>query len=173
MWQVFSKNLRNQRTLRHQKNSSIIILNYSIIAQKLPMIKQGVKTMNAEFIWTHALFQLTFIRLLLFLTLMPKSKKTLETSLNLLPLFKTSLDARVEGLVLNVDYVENRHLNSIKRNMEKNDTWCTHTFRFLDYNFSFCTDFLTLLMTPKDKKIINKALFKQSKQFLLLFYFLV
>ena len=98
MWQVFSKNLRNQRTLRHQKNSSIIILNYSIIAQKLPMIKQGVKTMNAEFIWTHALFQLTFIRLLLFLTLMPKSKKTLETSLNLLPLFKTSLDARVRAL---------------------------------------------------------------------------
>ena len=129
--------------------------------------------MNAEFIWTHALSQLTFIRLLLFLTLMPKSKKTLETSLNLTPLFKTSLDARVEGLVLNVDYVENRHLNSIKRNMEKNDTWCTHTFRFLDYSFSFCTDFFTLLMTPKDKKRINKALFKQSKQFLLLFYFLV
>ena len=98
MWQVFSKNLRNQRTLRHQKNSSIIILNYSIIAQKLPMIKQGVKTMNAEFIWTRALSQLTFIRLLLFLTLMPKSKKTLETSLNLLPLFKTSLDARVRAL---------------------------------------------------------------------------
>ena len=98
MWQVFSKNLRNQRTLRHQKNSSIIILNYSIIAQKLPMIKQDVKTMNAEFIWTHALSQLTFIRLLLFLTLMPKSKKTLETSLNLLPLFKTSLDARVRAL---------------------------------------------------------------------------
>ena len=141
MWQVFSKNLRNQRTLRHQKNSSIIILNYSIIAQKLPMIKQGVKTMNAEFIWTHALFQLTFIRLLLFLTLMPKSKKTLETSLNLLPLFKTSLDARVEGLVLNVDYVENRHLNSIKRNMEKMTPGAHTHFVFWTIIFLFVQTF--------------------------------
>ena len=35
---VFSKKLRNQTTY-----------NYRITAQKLPMLKQGVKTFNAEF----------------------------------------------------------------------------------------------------------------------------
>ena len=28
-----------------------------------------------------------------------------------MPLFKTSLEARVKGLVLNVDYLENQHRN--------------------------------------------------------------
>ena len=78
------------------------------------MVKQGVKTMNAEFIRTSALSQLSFVqlrpyatslpRLLLSLTLMPQSRKTLKTSLDLMPSFKTSLDARVEGLVSNVNY---------------------------------------------------------------------
>ena len=53
---AFGKNLRNQRTLIYQKNS------YRIKAQKLPMIKQGVKTMNAEFIRTRALSQLSFVQ---------------------------------------------------------------------------------------------------------------
>ena len=54
------------------------------------MLKQGVKTINAEFIRTRALSQLSFVQfrpyaslfpgLLLSLTLMPKSKKTLETN---------------------------------------------------------------------------------------------
>ena len=42
----YSKNLRNQRTLRYQK----IIYNYRAIAHKLPMLKQGAKTINPEFI---------------------------------------------------------------------------------------------------------------------------
>ena len=83
------------------------------------MIKKGIITMNAEFIQTHTLSQLSFIqlrpyeilflRLLRFLMLMPQSKKTLETSLDLMPLFKTSLDARSEDNVLNVVYLENWH----------------------------------------------------------------
>ena len=41
--------------------------------------------------------------LLLTLTLMPKSKKTLETSLDLVLLFKTSVDTRVDDLVSHVE----------------------------------------------------------------------
>ena len=101
MSHVFSKNLRNQRTSRYQK----ILCNYYIIAQKLLILKQGLKTINAKFIQTHALSQLSFVQfrlsatlfsglLILSLTSMPKSKKTLETSLDLLPSFRTSLDAK-------------------------------------------------------------------------------
>ena len=87
------------------------------------MLKQDVKTINIEFIRTGALSQLSFVQfrpyatsfmgLLLFLALMSKSKKTLKTSLDLMPSFKTSVDTRVEGLVLNVDYLENRCRNVI------------------------------------------------------------
>ena len=87
------------------------------------MLKQGVKAINAEFIRTRTLSQLSltqfrtyaisFPGLFLSLTLMPKSKKTLETSLDLTPSFKTSVDAGVEGLVSNVDYLENRRRNFI------------------------------------------------------------
>ena len=94
------------------------------------MLKQGVKTINAEFIQTHVLFQLSFVQfrphatsflgLLLSLTLMPKSKKTLKTSLDLTPLFKTSFDIRVEGLVSNVDYLENQHRNFIQKKYGRN-----------------------------------------------------
>ena len=89
------------------------------------MIKEGVKTMNAEFIRTQALSKLSFVqfrlygtsfpRLLISLPLMSKSKKTLETSLGLTPSFKTFLDARVEDLVSNVDYLENQHHNFIQK----------------------------------------------------------
>ena len=51
---VFGKNLRNWRTLRYQKN----ICNYGIIVNKLPMWKQGLKTINAEFVSTRALSHL-------------------------------------------------------------------------------------------------------------------
>ena len=88
------------------------------------MLKQDVKRINAEFIQTRALSQLSFVQfrpyatlfpgLLLSLTLMSKSKKTLETSLDLTPSFKTSIDARVEGLVSNVDYLENWRRNFIQ-----------------------------------------------------------
>ena len=45
------------------------------------------------------------------MTLMSKSKKALETSLDLTTLFKTSVGIRVEDLVLIVGYLENWHLN--------------------------------------------------------------
>ena len=77
------------------------------------MLKQDVKTINAEFIPKRVLSQLYFTQLgpdatslpglLLSLTLMSKSKKTLETSLDLTTLFKTSVDARVKGPFSNVN----------------------------------------------------------------------
>ena len=95
-----------------------------IIAQKRPMLKQGVKTINAEFIRTRALSQLSFVQFrsyassflgFLSLMLMPKSKKTLEATLDLTPSFKTSVDTMVEGPALNVDYLENRCPNCIHK----------------------------------------------------------
>ena len=80
------------------------------------MLKQSVNTINSEFIRARALSQLSFVQFrpyatsfpgLLSLKLMPKSKKTMESSLDLTPSFKTSVDTRVEGLVSNVDYSEN------------------------------------------------------------------
>ena len=53
-----------------------------------------------------------------------------KTSLDLTPLFKTSLDTRVEGLVS-------------KEIWQKKDIWRAHKFRSLDCNFSFCTTFYT------------------------------
>ena len=108
------------------------------------MLKQGVKTINAELIQTHALFQLSFVQfrpyansipgLRLSVMLMPKSKKTLETSLDLTPTFKTSFDVRVKGLVSNVDYLENRHCNFIQKKFGRN--------RRLPRTQFFYTDFL-------------------------------
>ena len=80
------------------------------------MLKQGIKTINAEFIWTRALSQVSFIQfrpdatsfpgLLLSMTCQKvKSRKTLETSWDLRSSFKTAINARVEGLVLNLDYI--------------------------------------------------------------------
>ena len=80
------------------------------------MLKQGVKTINAEFIRTREPYANSFPGLFLSLTLMLKSKKTLETSLDLTPSFKTSVDAKVKGLVFNVDYLENQNRNFIRKN---------------------------------------------------------
>ena len=109
------------------------------------MLKQGVKTISAEFIRKGALSQLSFIQfrpyatsfwgLLLSLTLMPKSKKTMETSLDLTLSFKTSIDARIEGLVSNVDYLEFGTVILFKRNMAEKDICCT------DVSFSDCIFF--------------------------------
>ena len=58
------------------------------------MLKQGIKTMNTEFILTRAFIPTLFppvqtscnlVQGLLSLTFMSKSKKTLETSLDLMP----------------------------------------------------------------------------------------
>ena len=118
------------------------------------MLKQGRKTINAEFIQTHALCQLSFVQFrpyatlfpgfLLSLTLMSKSKKSLETSLDLTPLFKTSFDAMVEGLVSNVDYLENRHRNFIQKKYGRN--------RRLPRARFFLYRLFTPSMTPKGKK---------------------
>ena len=89
------------------------------------MLKQGVKTTNPEFIQTRTLSQHSFVQcrsyatsfpgLVLSLTVMSKIKKILETSLDLTPLLKTSIDARFEGLALNMDYLGNRHRNFIQK----------------------------------------------------------
>ena len=111
--QVFSKNLRNPRTIIYQKNS----LQLSYNNTETLMLKEGMKTINAEFIRTRASSQFSFGQfrsyatsfpgLLLTLTLMWKSKMIPGTSLDLTPSFKTSVDARVEGLISNVAYLEN------------------------------------------------------------------
>ena len=108
--------MRNQRILRYQKNSL-----KSHNTQKILMSKQSVKTINAKFNWTVALFPLSFVQfrpcatsflgLLLSLILMSKSKEILETSFDLLPSFRTFVDPTVKGLVSNVGYLENRHCN--------------------------------------------------------------
>ena len=48
--------------------------------------------------------------------------------------------------------------------MAQKDVCRAHPFRSLDCNFSFCKN--VLLITPKDKKRIKRALSKQSKQVL-------
>ena len=129
------------------------------------MIKQGIKTMNAEFIQTCALFQLSFVqfrpyatsfpRLLLSLTLIPKSKKTLETILDLTPSFKTSLDTRVEDLVLNLDYLENLRSNFIQKKYgRKRHLACTPVSSSgLQFFFFLYYGLFTSLMTFKGRKV--------------------
>ena len=81
------------------------------------MLKQVLKTINAEFIRTRASSQLSFEQFkpyatsfpgLLFLTLVSKSKMTLDTSLDLTPSFKTSVEAKVKGLVFKVGLSRSR-----------------------------------------------------------------
>ena len=80
------------------------------------MLKQSVNTINSEFIRARTLSQLSFVQFkpyvtsfpgLLSLKLMSKSKKTMESGLDVIPSFKTSVDTMVESLVSNVDYSEN------------------------------------------------------------------
>ena len=88
------------------------------------MLKQGVKTINDEFIRTRALSQLSFVQfrpyattfpgLLLSLTLMPKSKDP-GNEFGLYAVVKTSVDARIKGLLSNLDYLENRVRNFIQK----------------------------------------------------------
>ena len=92
------------------------------------MLKQGFKTINTEFIRARALSQLSVVQFrpypiwfpgLLPLTLVSKSKKTMETSLVLTPSFKTSVDAKAEDLVSNMDYSENQRRNFIQKNYSR------------------------------------------------------
>ena len=75
---------------------------------------------------------------------MPKSKKDYGDELDLTPSFKTSFDTRVEGLVSNVDYLENQHHNFSQKKYGR-DRCLLHTQVFLYRLF-------TLFMTPKGKK---------------------
>ena len=128
------------------------------------MLKQGVKTINAEFIRTRALSQLSFVEFRLYasffllglfsLTVMLKSKKILETSLDLTHSFDTSVrpDAWVEGLISNVDCLENRRRTFIQKKYDRKNRLPAHTFRSLDCDFSFCMDFLHRWWLQKVKK---------------------
>ena len=81
------------------------------------MLKQDAKRINSQFIRTRTLYQLSFVQfrpystlfpgLILSFMLMPKSKSNLESSLDLTLSFMTSVDAKVEGLISNVNYLEN------------------------------------------------------------------
>ena len=116
------------------------------------MLRQGVKAINSEFMRTRALFQLCFIQfrpyailfagLLLSLTLMPKSKKTLGTSFNLTPSFKISVDTRERVLFRMWIIWKIGPVILFKRNMTEKDVCYAQTVRSLDCNFSFRTDIL-------------------------------
>ena len=76
---------------------------------------------------------------------------------------------RVEGLVLNMDYLENRHRNFIQKKYGRKIR--LPRTRFLRWTVIFLLyGLFTPLMTSKGKKK-NKAVSKQSKQFLLIFLF--
>ena len=135
------------KDLKYQKNS----LQYSYNSTETFDVKTSCKN-NAKFIQIRVLSQLPFVQfkpcatflvgLLLSLTLMSKSKKILETSLNLTPSFKTSVDEMVQGLVSNVNYLHSLRRNFIQKKQAETDVCCAHTFRYLDCDFSSCTDFL-------------------------------
>ena len=73
-------------------------------------------------------------------------------SLDLMPWFKTSVDARIEGLVSDMDYLENWWINIVQNRYGRK------------------RGLFTPLMTPQGKK--KKAFSQQFKRFLLLFLFL-
>ena len=73
-------------------------------------------------------------------------------SLDLKPSFKTCVDARVEGLASNVDYLENRRRNFIqKKHGRKRHLPGTHV-SFSGLSFFLLYRLFTPSMTPKDKK---------------------
>ena len=84
----------------------------------------------------------SFMGLFLSLTVISRSKKTLEMSLDLTPSFKTSVDARVEGLVSNVDYLENWHRILFKRNSEEKRRLPRTQVSFSGIQFFFLYGFL-------------------------------
>ena len=146
------------------------------------MLKQGVKTINAEFIRTRALSQLSFVEFRLYasffllglfsLTVMLKSKKILETSLDLTHSFDTSVrpDAWVEGLISNVDCLENRRRTFIQKKYDRKKRLPAHT-SFSGLWLFFLYGLFAPLMTSKGQKRINKALSKQLNSFITFLFF--
>ena len=144
------------------------------------MLKQGVKTINAEFIRTRALSQLSFVQFrpcatcflgLLSLTLMPKSKKTQETSVDLVPSFKTSVDLRVEGLVSNVDCLENLRHNFIQKKYGRKRRLPHTRASFSGLSCFFLCGRFTPLTTSKCKKIKLSPCSLNSFYYFLFFWF--
>ena len=94
-----------------------ILYNYHIIALNCPMLKQGIKTISTKFIWTCALYWLfwfssdlcnLFPRVSSLFDVNVKKKKRpgrwfWTLCLHSRPLL--TIDARVEGLVSNMDYL--------------------------------------------------------------------
>ena len=75
---------------------------------------------------------------------MSKSEKTVETSLDLMLLFMTSVDAMVEGLTSNVDYLENRYRNFIQKKYGRNRSVARTRFVFWTVIFLFVQTFYTV-----------------------------
>ena len=148
--QVFSKNLRNQRTVRYQKKNYLHLLHNSTETSDVQTRHKNNKCWNylntciiPAFFLHFKPYSTSFPELLLSLTLMSKGKKTLETSLDLTPLFKTFIQVKVEGLVLNVDYLENLHHNFIQKKYGRK-TSSTHTcFALWSVIFLFVWNFYT------------------------------
>ena len=125
------------------------------------MLKQGVKTINAEFIRTHALSQLSFVQFRPYATLFPepllilmlkwKSRKTLGTSLDLTLSFKTSVAVRVEVLFQIWIIWKIGVIILFKTNMAEKDVCRANTFHSLDCNY-FCTDVLHRWWLLKEKQ---------------------
>ena len=134
------------------------------------MLKQGIKTINTQFIQTRALpkfsfiqfrpYAILFVRLLLSLTLISKGKKTLKTSLDLTPLFKTSVDCwrkRRESCFecgLFGKFVPLFHSKQIwqKKTSAVHTRFILWIVSFSDFISSFCTDFLHCWWFLKVKK---------------------
>ena len=134
-----------------------MIYNYPIIAQKLPMLKQVVTTINTEFILTSALSQLPFVQFRPYANLVPRALMSKSKSpwrrvwaihLRSRPpltqgsrvLFRMWVIWKIGAIIL------------FKRNMAEKDVCRAHMFRSLGCNFSFCRDFLHHWWLLKVKK---------------------
>ena len=80
---------------------------------------------------------------------------------------------RVFFFFLNMDYLKNRRHNFIQKNYCRKIRLLSTHVSFSGLYFFFLYRHFAVLMTPKSKKRINKALSKQPIQFLLPFHFLV
>ena len=142
------------------------------------MLKQGVKTIDPEFILTSVLSQLSFVQFrpyatqfpgFLTLTLLSKSKKTLRQVCTIHlhsrpPLMQGSRVLFGMWVLWKIDVIV------LSKELWQKKMSVTHTFCSLDCNF-FLQGLFTSLMTSKGKTRIYKVASKQSKQSLLLFYF--
>ena len=107
------------------------------------MLKQGEKTINAEFIWTCALFQLSY-------------------SSDLMQPRSWGFFSRVKGIASNVNYLENQQRNFISKKYGRKRHLRRTQASFSGLWISFLYGIFTPLVTPKCKKRIHKALSMQS-----------